>query len=136
MANTDDIISQFLAVGRKIKCQIMGAAPNLTLPQLETLRFIHEHQPAPMKDLADFLAVTPPSVTVAINTMVKTGLIERKYDAKNRRVIYLHLTPKGLALLKKAIRRRDAAFQSLLKFLSKPEQLTLLRLLNKLAAEK
>lgn len=133
MTTTEEIISQFFTVGRKVKQRLDGGARSITLPQLETLRFIQEHQPATMSKVADFLAVTPPSATVIIDALVRPGLVTRRRDPKNRRTVYLHLTGKGEKLLKAAFKQRCVAFQQLLRHLSKHEQLTFLRLMQKLA---
>ena len=48
--------------------------------------------------LADWLAVKPPSITVAVDGLVKRGLVERGEDPDDRRLVTHSLTPAGTAL--------------------------------------
>ena len=134
MPTTENLISQFFAVGRVIKHQMDSGSPRITLPQLETLRFLQEHRAASMRQIANFLAVTPPSATIAIRTLASAGLISRRRDNRNRRMVYLHLTKKGQTLLDTVFKQRCLAFRQLLKRLNKTEQQELFRLMRKLAA--
>jgi DNA-binding MarR family transcriptional regulator len=47
------------------------------------------------KELAEQLQIQPATITVMLNRMVKTGLVERKQDDKDQRVSRVHLTEKG-----------------------------------------
>ena len=47
------------------------------------------------RELAEKLRVTPPSITVAIQKMEQEGLLTRKHDEKDQRIIRLYLTEKG-----------------------------------------
>ncbi|MEK3723552.1 MarR family winged helix-turn-helix transcriptional regulator [Paenibacillus sp. FSL H8-0034] len=47
------------------------------------------------KELAEQLHIQPATITVMLNRMVKTGLVERRQDAKDQRVSRVYLTEKG-----------------------------------------
>ncbi|NHN30779.1 MarR family winged helix-turn-helix transcriptional regulator [Paenibacillus agricola] len=47
------------------------------------------------KELAEQLHIQPATITVMLNRMVKTGLVERKQDDKDQRVSRVFLTQKG-----------------------------------------
>lgn len=47
------------------------------------------------RELAEKMRVTPPSITVAIQKMEQEGLLTRKHDEKDQRVIRLYITEKG-----------------------------------------
>ncbi|XOK63039.1 MarR family winged helix-turn-helix transcriptional regulator [Paenibacillus elgii] len=47
------------------------------------------------KELADSMLIKPPTLTVMINRMEKTGLVERKPDPDDQRVSRVYLTGKG-----------------------------------------
>lgn len=136
MQLTENIITQFFALGRIIKLQLHSQNPGITLQQVETLRLIHEKQAVTMKDLADFLAITPPSATVIADGLVRPGFLGRRRDPKNRRAVYLHITKKGREHLDKACKIRSHTFKKLLNNLNKSEQLTLFRLMRKLSESK
>ncbi|HEX6987830.1 MAG TPA: MarR family transcriptional regulator [Bacillota bacterium] len=46
-------------------------------------------------DLADRLAVTPGTVTPLVDRLIRAGLVERRRDPADRRVLRLSLTPQG-----------------------------------------
>jgi DNA-binding MarR family transcriptional regulator len=47
------------------------------------------------KELAEQLQIQPATITVMLNRMVKTGLVERRQDDKDQRVSRVYLTEKG-----------------------------------------
>ena len=52
-----------------------------------------------MSELAKNLMMTKPQLTHVVDSLVKVGVVERRPDTKDRRVINLALTEKGRALL-------------------------------------
>lgn len=48
-----------------------------------------------MSTVAKELSVTIGTLTIAINSLVKKGYVERVRSEKDRRVVYISLTPKG-----------------------------------------
>lgn len=52
----------------------------------------------PVSELAKTLMITKPQMTHLVEQLVKKNVIERQPDARDRRVIHLALTEKGLAL--------------------------------------
>lgn len=61
----------------------------------EVLNFIASQPKCTAKDLANFLKITAPSVTVKINKLVAAGLIQKTLDPKDRRSFLLDLTESG-----------------------------------------
>jgi DNA-binding MarR family transcriptional regulator len=53
-----------------------------------------------MSELANTLMMTKPQLTHLVDSLVSQGIVERRPDEKDRRVINLALTEKGRALLK------------------------------------
>ena len=54
-----------------------------------------------MTELANTLMMTKPQLTHVVNPLVASGIVERRPDEKDRRVINLSLTENGRILLKK-----------------------------------
>jgi MarR family 2-MHQ and catechol resistance regulon transcriptional repressor len=69
---------------------------------------------------------------VAVDRLVKKGLVSRKDHPGDRRVRQVELTAKGRALIMRGFREHAAAMEKVISVLSKNERLTLLRLLKKL----
>ena len=130
-----EIIHSFFGAFRAIKSQGNFASPLFQMPlaQMETLRFIGEREPVSMKEVADFLAITPPSATVMVNNLVDLGYAERSLGVKDRRVISLMLTKKGRQVLSRAVTERCRKMQKLLGRLNGKEQALLLNLLKKMS---
>jgi MarR family 2-MHQ and catechol resistance regulon transcriptional repressor len=88
--------------------------------------------PLPVNTIGPKVWLTPGSISVAVDRMVKKGLVSRKNDAGDRRVRQVELTPKGRALITRGFGEHATAMENILSVLSKTERLTLLRLLKKL----
>ena len=88
--------------------------------------------PLPVNTVGPKVWLTPGSISVAVDRLVKKGLVSRKGQADDRRVRQVELTPKGRALITRGFGEHAAAMENIASVLSKNERLTLLRLLKKL----
>jgi DNA-binding MarR family transcriptional regulator len=70
----------------------------LTMPQARVLFTLIEHGERSAGELADELAVTPPTITGITDRLVKQGLVERREDQRDRRIVRLCLTGEGRQL--------------------------------------
>jgi DNA-binding MarR family transcriptional regulator len=99
--------------------------------QIHALLIVSERPGITMKELALSLHVTSPSATSLVNRLVKTSLVSRHHDRKNRKLVRLRITGGGLALLKAAHRERAKAIGELFSLLSPAELRTLVGLHEK-----
>lgn len=67
----------------------------LTLPQARVLFILGEEGDFTTGQLAERLAVSPPTMTGIADRLVRQGLIERAADPTDRRVVRLALTEQG-----------------------------------------
>ena len=88
--------------------------------------------PLPVNTIGPKVWLTPGSISVAVDRLVKKGLVSRKDHPDARRVRRVELTAKGRALITRGFREHAAAMETAVSVLSKTERLTLLRLLKKL----
>jgi len=88
--------------------------------------------PLPVNTVGPKVWLTPGSISVAVDRLVKKGLVSRKDRAEDRRVRQVELTAKGRALITLGFREHAAAMETAVSVLSKRERLTLMRLLKKL----
>jgi MarR family 2-MHQ and catechol resistance regulon transcriptional repressor len=88
--------------------------------------------PLPVNTLGPKVWLTPGSISVAVERLVKKGLVSRNDHPRDRRVRQVELTPKGRALITRGFREHAAAMEKAISVLSKSERLTLLELLKKL----
>ena len=88
--------------------------------------------PLPVNTIGPKVWLTPGSISVAVDRLVKKGLVSRKDHPDDRRVRKVELTAKGRALIARGFQEHSAAMETSVRVLSKNERLTLLRLLKKL----
>ena len=88
--------------------------------------------PLPVNTIGPRVWLTPGSISVAVDRLVKKGLVSRKDHPDDRRVRQVELTAKGRALIARGFQEHSAAMETSVRVLSKNERLTLLRLLKKL----
>ena len=87
-----------LVIHKKIlKMDLSGYADNLTRLHFAVMGEISQNSMT-MSELAKALMMTKPQLTHLVDALVALGLVERRPDAKDRRVINLALTDKGRVL--------------------------------------
>jgi MarR family 2-MHQ and catechol resistance regulon transcriptional repressor len=90
--------------------------------KIQTLAFIKKRKNPLMKEVADFLAITPSSATSLIEGMAKEKLIVRHLSPSDRRLVHLHMTPKGDGLLKKGFKEMRAHMKEVFTCLTEKEK--------------
>ena len=108
-------------------------APTLTESQLAVLEYLFSHDQVKPSDLIDYLATTPAAVTTLLDRMEKNGLVVRKRDARDRRIVWIHLTEKGKEEGKRGMRIREQYMNQLLSRISAHNQRLLIYLLGKVS---
>jgi DNA-binding MarR family transcriptional regulator len=86
-------------------------------------------------DLAEMSGVTRATITGLVDTLEKDGLVTRRHDSGDRRMMLVHLTPKGHAMLQEILPGHFKQMAAQMAPLSEHERKTLVRLLNKLAGD-
>ena len=76
----------------------LWADRGLTMPQVRVLFELVEAGERSAGELAEALSVAPPTITGLTDRLVKLALIQRREDARDRRVVQLALTDEGRAL--------------------------------------
>lgn len=134
-ANTEKIIALIFSVGRVIRkqvCEDEGAC-HLSILQIETLRYIRENKKVLMKELADYLHITPPSATSIVDDLFNQRLVRRLENRKDRRTIRISLTARGKRILENSLRKKLEGFRKKIRILSSNEKKSLLKILEKIA---
>ena len=73
----------------------------ITLPQFLMLGFLHNNGDSKMCAIAKFMSVTTAAMTGMVDRLEKYGYVKRGHDPKDRRIIKIILTQKGMDLIKK-----------------------------------
>lgn len=105
---------------------------NLSMLQIQTLKFLSFNDKASMGDIAEHFHIELPSATSLINKLCEQSLVERFDDPQDRRLVRLGLTADGKNLLEKAIRVRKSKLEKFLSYLTHEEKTGLLHIMNTL----
>lgn len=130
--NISQIISLIFTVRQAFHEKVEGKCCKASLLHIITLRFIEAKKPL-MKEIADYLAITPPSATALINNFIKAGIARRELNSKDRRAIKIAITEKGKKYLKDNVRQASSRMRKNLETLSKNEQEQLSKILKKVS---
>ncbi|UFU00393.1 MarR family transcriptional regulator [Radiobacillus kanasensis] len=104
----------------------------LTTDQFGTLRFLDKHQPTTSTEIANEFSIGKSAVTAQVNRLFERGLIDRRRDEEDRRIVYLQLTEKGKALVEEGTERLYEVLGDILTQFSKEEVTTFVHSLEKL----
>jgi len=105
--------------------------PDVTPVQYAVLRILQDHPGIDQVTLAGLCALDTSTAANLAVRLEERGLLQRMVPMKSRRFRLLHLTPQGVALVKKLHRSERRMSHRLLQALNKQEQGIFLRLLKK-----
>jgi DNA-binding MarR family transcriptional regulator len=108
-------------------------APALTEGQLAVLELLVPETRMKPSDFLPHLTTTPAAVTTLLDRMEKAGLIERVRDEKDRRIVWVSATAKGMEQCERGIEVRKQFLDSYLNRISSHNQQLLVYLLGKVA---
>jgi len=93
------------------QCRDALRGSGLTQPQFEVLAQIHGEEGIPLTRIGENLLVTGGNITGIVDRLEKTGLVKRKRDKEDRRIIRAFFTAKG----KKVYQQATPAYDRFLK---------------------
>jgi DNA-binding MarR family transcriptional regulator len=94
---------------------------SLSLIHLNVLTLLEADGPLSMSHLAEGLDVSLASATGIVDRMEQRGLVERRRDADDRRVVSVHVAPGGKKVFEDMDQRRRAGLTKLLTRLNERE---------------
>lgn len=104
----------------------------LTVPQFGALECLGHLGPLTIGQLCRKQLVSGGNMTVVVDNLEKDGLVERTRTKEDRRVVHVHLTPKGKRLFDQIFVQHAHRVAELAAVLSETEQEELGRLARKL----
>ncbi len=131
----DSVVARMFGVWARMEKLRLGEFPHekfdLTLSQMELIRFVGQHPGAHLQDVAEGLALTSPTVSVGIRRLEEEGLIERQPDPKDGRASCFFLTKVSTKAMTRMIQAGLNGMQTFLGQLDTDEQEQFVRLLEK-----
>jgi DNA-binding MarR family transcriptional regulator len=107
---------------------------NLSFSHVRALHLLAPDRTLAMKELAEQLDMTPPSVTALTRRLLQIGLLDRQAHSEDQRVTLLSLTDEGRQLLTQLEEERLQKMEELLHGLTMEEQEQFLQLLERAIA--
>lgn len=104
---------------------------NLSFSHIRALHLLAPDKTLAMKELAEQLQMTPPSVTALTRRLVQTGLVRRETHPEDSRVVLLSLTDEGQQLFNQLYEDQLCRMEQLLHGLTLDEQQLFLKLLER-----
>ena len=84
--------------------------------------------------LTEILGSSISAVSKQLKAVEEKGYIERSYSKKDKRVVYISLTQKGIELLKKAKKERNSDIETIIRKLGKEKTEFLIEILEEISA--
>jgi DNA-binding MarR family transcriptional regulator len=103
---------------------------DLTFSQVGVLRFIGPLGKETMKNIANYLKITPPSATEIVAELEKKGLVKRKKNKKDRRIVLIVLTPTAKKVFSSLCKQRELILEKILSKLNKKDSENLGRIIK------
>jgi len=104
----------------------------MTLGQFAVLEALHHLGPMCQHTLAKKLLRSGGNITLVVDNLEKRGWVRRERQKDDRRMVQIHLTPKGARLIAKVFPEHAAAITQIMKELTEQEQGELRRIAGKL----
>jgi DNA-binding MarR family transcriptional regulator len=137
-ATRDSVVEAVLSASRvlvAVAARSLGdVAEEVTLTQFRTLVVLASRGPQSLATLAEAVDVTPSTATRMCDRLVRKGLVGRRHERGDRRLIRLTLTETGRQLVDAVTERRRKEIASLLRSIPRDQQAALVDSLQRLAA--
>jgi DNA-binding MarR family transcriptional regulator len=100
--------------------------------QVYLLKTINQNDGLVQRDLAEILDIRPSSITEFLVKMEQDGLVLRKQDDKDQRLMHIHLTEQGRKAIESTDGTESGAYNSLFSCLTTEESSAMVAICNKL----
>jgi len=103
----------------------------ISFSQMAILHLLKERKQCMMSELAGLLSVTTSAATGIVDRMVRSGLLKRALNPKDRRVVNIQLTPKGKRSIGTIFKQREKMMIDVFKHFNCKERETYLNIVKK-----
>lgn len=118
------------SLARRLSAQLEPLG--LTMGQFGVLEALYHLGPMCQKELGEKLLRSGGNVTLVVENLAKQSLVRRERQAEDRRLIRIHLTAKGRALIARAFPKHVEAIVKEMRAIDPAEQQELRRICRKL----
>lgn len=134
MDNAAEFVKSWTKLTKEWKQQMEEElAPQLTAGQLEVLELLQAHEPMKPSDLLPYLETTPAAITTLLDRMERAGLVQRKRDEGDRRIVWISMTALGKSEVQRGVAVRNEIVQRSLDKVSSHNRQLLVYLIGKVS---
>jgi DNA-binding MarR family transcriptional regulator len=128
------LMNHFFNVYRSIRQKMLPTDKecHMTIIQLHALIFLNNKNSSQVTEIADYLHISIPTVTVLIDKLVEEAFVLRQEAKEDRRMMMVSLTKKGKEFLEDSLEKRKLHLKKILSKLSSQDKKELIRILDKL----
>lgn len=132
----NESILSFFNIYNMFRKRMAGFADvTMSITEVGALHFINKEKQVTMKELSDFLEITPPSTTALINKLTKKNMLKRTVNKDDRRNVILSFTAKGEDMFKKAENEKVKIVKEIFSCLNEKESSELCSISQKIFKE-
>lgn len=103
----------------------------ISFPQMVALDYTYQRPCVTMTDLARILSIKTSSTTVLVDRLIKQRMLKRGRDLKDRRVVWVCITPKGKKVIRQLLDQKRRSISAIFGILTAKERSEYLRILSK-----
>lgn len=119
---------------RKFQKQLLsGELKEYTLRQLYYIELINKQTGISISELADILDVKKSTVSVAINQLIDSGIVNKTQSESDKRFYSLKLTPKGEDIIKMHMQVHKDTIKKIMEILNPEEVDSFIEIINKIS---
>lgn len=104
----------------------------ITFPQMVTLDHVGRRGEVQMNELSKLHSVRKSSVTVLVNRLISQKMLKRRHDLKDRRVVWVSITPKGKKVVAQILNQKRKSIEAIFNVLTAQERAQYLSTLLKI----
>lgn len=86
---------QTRVLARRLPSRKADRLSNLTTPQLSMILVLRDHGEMSLKEVAEAMAVSPPSASAMVDRLVDVGVAKREHSTVDRREVRISLSAEG-----------------------------------------
>jgi DNA-binding MarR family transcriptional regulator len=98
-ADIQELVESFIKLRQTMRSGLWHNA-DISPAQMGFLLVLFHHKNSTVNEIASFLGISKSAVTQLTDPLVDNGLVSRGKDLKDRRIVRLNLSPRGLKTLK------------------------------------
>jgi DNA-binding MarR family transcriptional regulator len=104
----------------------------ITISQYLVMEMLKRKGAMKMTEIALEMGITLPAATGLVDRLHGAKMLDRAYDKEDRRVVLIHLTPKGQKLFLRVSREREKMINHIFGKITEEERQTYLKILRKI----